>query len=67
MYACAETNGSRSFGAASAGSALAYTLAGVLLDLTSPRVTFVVGGIGALAVLLVFGPTLWRAASRRTV
>jgi MFS family permease len=61
----------RAFGlfgtAASAGSALAYTLAGVLLDLTSPRVTFVVGGIGALAVLLVFGPTLWRAASRRTV
>jgi MFS family permease len=53
--------------AASAGSAIAYSLAGVLLDVTSPRVTFVVGGLGGLAVLLVFGPTLWRAASHRTV
>lgn len=53
--------------AASAGSAIAYSLAGVLLDVTSPRVTFVVGGLGGLAVLLVFGPTLWRAAARRTV
>jgi MFS family permease len=52
--------------AASAGSAVAYTLAGVLLDLSSPRVTFVVGGLGGLAVLLVFGPTLWHAASHRT-
>jgi hypothetical protein len=52
---------------ASAGSAIAYSLAGVLLDVTSPRVTFVVGGLGGLAVLLVFGPTLWRAASHRTV
>jgi MFS family permease len=53
--------------AASAGSAVAYGLAGVLLEVTSPRVTFVVGGLGGLAVLLVFGLTLWRAASRRTV
>jgi MFS family permease len=53
--------------AASAGSALAYILAGVLLDVTSPRVTFVVGGLGALLVLVVIGPTLWRAASRRTI
>jgi MFS family permease len=53
--------------AASAGSAVAYILAGVLLGLTSPRVTFVVGGLGGLATLLVFGPTLWRAASRRTI
>jgi MFS family permease len=53
--------------AASAGSAVAYILAGVLLDLTSPRVTFVVGGLGALAVLLVIAPVLWRATSHRTV
>ena len=53
--------------AASAGSALAYILAGVLLDLTSPRVTFIVGGLGALAVLVVIGPTLWRAAARRRI
>jgi MFS family permease len=53
--------------AASAGSAVAYSLAGGLLAVTSPRVTFVVGGLGGLAVLLAFGPTLWRAASRRTV
>ena len=53
--------------AASAGSALAYILAGVLLDMTSPRATFIVGGLGALAVLIVIGPTLWRAAPRRTV
>jgi MFS family permease len=53
--------------AASAGSTVAYVLAGVLLDVTSPRITFVVGGLGGGAVLLVFGPTLWRAASRPTV
>jgi MFS family permease len=50
--------------AAYAGSAVAYSLAGVLLDLTSPRITFIVGGLGALSVLLVIGPRLWRAASR---
>jgi MFS family permease len=53
--------------AASAGSALAYILAGVLLDVTSPRVAFIVGGLGALAVLVVIGPTLWRTAPRRTI
>ena len=53
--------------AAYAGTAVAYSLAGVLLDATSPRVTFVVGGLGALAVLLVIGPTLWRAVSSSTV
>lgn len=52
--------------AAYAGSAIAYGLAGILLDATSPRVTFVVGGVGALAGLLLIGPTLWRADSRAT-
>ena len=53
--------------AAPAGTAVAYILGGVLLDLTSPRFTFVDGGLAGLAVLVVFGPSLWRAASPRTV
>jgi MFS family permease len=50
--------------AASAGSALAYALAGILLDVTSPRTTFIVAGIGALAVLLLTGPALMGSGSR---
>jgi len=49
--------------AAFLGSSLAYLLAGVLLDLTSPRTTFIVGGCGALLVVLVLGPILWRMPS----
>jgi MFS family permease len=47
--------------AAFTGSALAYVLAGVLLDATSPRVTFIVGGSGALLVVIALAPFLWRA------
>jgi MFS family permease len=47
--------------AAFTGSALAYILAGVLLDATSPRVTFIVGGAGALVVVLALAPFLWWA------
>jgi MFS family permease len=47
--------------AAFAGSTLAYVLAGVLLDATSPRATFIVGGAGAIASVLLIGPLLWRA------
>ncbi len=46
--------------AASGGSALAYALAGFLIDATSPRLTFIIAGIGALAVALVAGPLLGR-------
>jgi MFS family permease len=46
------------------GSSLAYVLAGVLLDLTSPRTTFIVGGCGSLLVVLVLAPILWRLLSR---
>jgi len=46
--------------AAFTGSALAYLFAGVLLDLTSPRVTFIVGGSAAFATALILTPTLWR-------
>jgi MFS family permease len=44
--------------AAFAGGALAYALAGILLEVTSPRTTFIVAGVGALAVLLLTGPLL---------
>ncbi|MDQ6709827.1 MAG: MFS transporter [Candidatus Dormibacteraeota bacterium] len=47
--------------AASGGSALAYALAGFLIDATSPRLTFIIAGIGALAVALVAGPLLGRS------
>lgn len=46
--------------AAFLGSSLAYVLAGVLLDLTSPRTTFIVGGCGGLLVVIVLAPILWR-------
>lgn len=53
--------------AAFAGTTVAYVLAGLLLDATSARVTFVVGGAGALLALLGLGPLLVRASgtSRR--
>lgn len=47
--------------AAFTGSAIAYVVAGVLLDATSPRITFIVGGGGALVVVLALAPFLWRA------
>jgi len=49
----------RTFGAATTaafgGSTLAYAVSGFLLDLTSPRAVFVIGGSGVLAVALVLG------------
>jgi MFS family permease len=49
----------RTFGVASTaafgGSTLAYAVSGFLLDLTSPRTVFVIGGSGVLAVTLVLG------------
>ncbi len=48
--------------AASGGSALAYGLAGFLIDATSPRLTFIIAGIGAVAVALVVSPLLGRSA-----
>jgi MFS family permease len=49
----------RAFGVASTaafgGSTLAYAVSGFLLDLTSPRTVFVIGGSGVLAVTLVLG------------
>jgi MFS family permease len=51
--------------ASSAGSSLAYVLAGLLLDATSPRATFIIGGVGALAATALVGPTLVRASRRR--
>jgi MFS family permease len=47
----------RTFGvvttAAFAGSTLAYAVSGFLLDATSPRAVFLIGGSGVLAVALV--------------
>jgi MFS family permease len=43
------------------GSAIAYVLAGALLDYTSPRTTFIVGGLGAFLTVAVLAPVLWRA------
>jgi MFS family permease len=49
----------RTFGVASTaafgGSTLAYAVSGFLLDLTSPRTVFVIGGSGVLAVTCVLG------------
>jgi MFS family permease len=49
----------RTFGLASTaafgGSTLAYAVSGFLLDLTSPRTVFVIGGSGVLAVTLALG------------
>jgi MFS family permease len=49
----------RTFGvattAAFGGSTLAYAVSGFLLDLTSPRTVFVIGGSGVLAVTFVIG------------
>lgn len=50
--------------AAFLGSSIAYLLAGVLLDLTSPRVTFIVGGLGSLVVAVVLAPILWQVERR---
>jgi len=57
--------------AAFAGSAVAYALSGALLDATSPRVVFVIGGSGVLAVTLalvafVRQPLMESAESDRT-
>jgi MFS family permease len=57
----------RVFGVVSAatllGGAIARGLGGVLLDLTSARATFVIGGVGVLLVTLV-AVVLFRAAGR---
>ena len=49
----------RTFGvattAAFGGSTMAYAVSGFLLDLTSPRTVFVIGGSGVLAVTLALG------------
>jgi MFS family permease len=47
--------------AAFTGSALAYVLAGLLLDRIGPRATFIVGGAGALLALAILAPAFWRA------
>ena len=56
----------RVFGVVSAatllGAAIARGLGGVLLDLTSPRMTFVIGGVGLLAVTVVAVALFRRAA-----
>jgi MFS family permease len=44
-----------------AGSTLAYAAGGILLDLTSPRTVFLIGGVGVLVVLV---PRPFRAPSR---
>jgi MFS family permease len=49
--------------AALAGSALAYVIAGFLVDATSPRATFVIAGIAAFLTLLLVGPAMWRSRS----
>lgn len=46
--------------AAMGGSSLAYALGGFVLDLTSPRVVFLIGGIGTFVVSMF----LWRALRR---
>jgi MFS family permease len=51
--------------AAFTGSALAYVLAGLLLDLTSVRTTFIVGGVGVLVAIPLFGRAVWRAGRTR--
>jgi MFS family permease len=60
----------RVFGVVSAatllGGAIARGLGGVLLDLTSARATFVIGGCGVLLVTLVAG-VLFRGAGRGAV
>jgi MFS family permease len=47
-----------------AGSTLAYAAGGFLLDLTSPRTVFLIGGIGVLIVLLPVLLVLRRARPR---
>ncbi len=47
------------------GSTIAYVLAGLLLDATTPRATFIVGGAGAIASALLVGPLLWLAVKGR--
>jgi MFS-type transporter involved in bile tolerance (Atg22 family) len=44
--------------AAFTASAVAYMLAGLLLDATSPRARFVIAGVATFAVLLVAGVPL---------
>jgi MFS family permease len=46
------------FTAAFSGSMIAYVVSGFLLDATSPRIVFLAGGSGVLAVVLVFGAFL---------
>jgi len=61
----------RAFGAvyasAQLASAIAYSAAGPLVALTSPRVTFLIAGTGMLAGLAILWPALARAPRRRGV
>ena len=50
--------------AAVTGSVLAYAIAGILVDVTSPRVTFLAAGLAAFVTLLLAGPAVWRVRSR---
>ena len=60
----------RTFGlattAAFGGSTLAYAVSGFLLDLTSPRTVFVIGGSGVLAVTLALGVFARRRLTEET-
>lgn len=49
------------YGAIGVAAGLSYVLGGILLDLTSPRLTFVVAGAGGLLVTLAIAWTLRRA------
>lgn len=56
------------YGAIGVAAALAYLLGGLLVDLTNPRVAFLVGGAGGLLATLAVAAALRRIArkSRRS-
>jgi MFS family permease len=49
------------YGAVGVAAGLSYVLGGFLLDLTSPRATFVVAGVGGLLITLATALALPRA------
>ncbi len=55
------------YASAQLASAIAYSAAGPLVALTSPRVTFLIAGTGMLAGLAILWPALARAPRRRGV
>jgi MFS family permease len=55
------------YGAIGIAAALSYLLGGLLLDLTSPRVTLVAAGVGGMLATLVTAVALRRSLDRRSL